>query len=105
MSKRVLIRLSEDVLVEITPPPPETGSQVSTAIEKVKGSVDQIKKVVVPVANAMKDTWAELNKDLNMTKAEVEIKLGFEIGGDIYLARGNATANLSVKLFLEPKKP
>ena len=40
---------------------------------------------------------------MSIEKAEVEIGLGFEAGGDVFIVKGKGKANLSVKLTLLPK--
>jgi hypothetical protein len=45
----------------------------------------------------------ELNKDMTITDAKVEIGLGFGVSGGVFIAKGEASANLKVTLTLAPK--
>ena len=99
-----LIKLEDGVLIEV--------ENSDNHIEQISGgSANQLDKnidVVVPllkrVIAPLKNTFDELNQDMSIEKAEVEIGLGFEAGGDVFIVKGSAKANLSVKLTLVPLK-
>lgn len=97
-----LIKLENGVLIEI--------ENSDNNIEQISGgSANQLDKnidIIVPllkrVISPLKNTFDELNKDMSIEKAEVEIGLGFEAGGDVFIVKGKGKANLSVKLILLP---
>jgi Trypsin-co-occurring domain 1 len=100
-----LIRLEDGVLVEVEAAPGEpqqiSGGSPATRVESnLERVVPVLRKVCLPLTN----TWKELNKDMNVEKAEVEIGLSFEAGGDVFIANSKAGATLKVKLVLGPKK-
>ena len=50
------------------------------------------------------EAWADLKREgVAVEQAEVQLNLGFEGAGDIYIVKGKATANLNVKLVLKPR--
>ena len=49
------------------------------------------------------DVWQELNQDMSVSEAEVEIGLGFEVEGNIFIAKGKTNASLTIRLKLKPK--
>lgn len=95
-----LIRLEDGLLVEVLA---EEGApsriaanaagDVGLALDKVQ---DLLRKAVAPVTAV----WGELNRDLTIEK--VEITLGFEAEGNVFIARGKGSANLSFKLIVHP---
>ena len=97
-----LIKLEEGVLIEV--------ENSDNHIEQISGgSANQLDKnidIIVPllkrIISPLKNTFDELNKDMSIEKAEVEIGLGFEVGGDVFIVKGKGKANLSVKLTLLP---
>lgn len=46
--------------------------------------------------------WKELNKELLVDAAEVELGLGFEAEGNLYITKAKGSANLVVRLTLKP---
>lgn len=48
--------------------------------------------------------WDELNQDMHIERAEIELGLSFEGEGNIYVTKATASANLVVKLQLKPKE-
>jgi hypothetical protein len=49
--------------------------------------------------------WSELNRDLTIEKVEVSLALGFEAEGNVFIARGSGSANVSFKLSVRPSDP
>jgi len=99
-----LIKLADGILLEV--------ENSDNSVEQISGgSANQLDKnidIVAPllkkVIAPLKNTFDELNKDMSIEKAEVEIGLGFEAGGDVFIVKGKAKANLTVKLTLLPIK-
>lgn len=97
-----LIELSDEVFVEVET---EQGSyDISSGVSQVSKGIDQIgpllKRICRPVVNA----WDELNKDIEIDAAEVQVGLSFEGSGNMFLAKAKGGANLQVKLIFSPKK-
>lgn len=99
-----LIELNEGILVEVTTSPDEM-QQISGggAFDKVGGTIDQIKPVLLKVCQSVAAAWKDVSKDLHVEQAEIELGLGFEAEGNLFVAKGKADANLTVKLILSRK--
>ena len=99
-----LIKLSDDLLVEVEmTEAPNQPKQISSATQKVNATIDEIKPLLLKAARPIVAVWEELNQELHIEQAEIELGLGFEAEGDLFIARGTANANLTVKLTLKPK--
>ena len=100
-----LIRLDDGILIEIEAAPGEP-QQISggSPAARVESNLDRIVPVLRRVCMPITHTWNELNKEMNVQQAEVEIGLSFEAGGDVFIANSKAGATLKVKLVLGPKK-
>jgi len=83
-----LIKLADGILLEV--------ENSDNSVEQISGgSANQLDKnidIVAPllkkVIAPLKNTFDELNKDMSIEKAEVEIGLGFEAGGDVFIVKG-----------------
>ena len=90
-----LIKLEDGVLIEV--------ENSDNHIEQISGgSANQLDKnidIVMPllkrVISPLKNTFDELNKDMSIEKAEVEIGLGFEAGGDVFIVKGNGYVGIN----------
>jgi hypothetical protein len=97
-----LIRLNDGVLVEVqadegapTRIAANAAVDAALALDKVQ---DLLRKAVSPVTAV----WSELNRDLTIEKVEVSLALGFEAEGNVFIARGSGSANVSFKLIVRP---
>jgi len=97
-----LIRLDDGVLVEVqtddgapTRIAANAAADAALALDTVQ---DLLRKAVAPVTAV----WGELNRDLTIEKVEVTLALGFEAEGNVFIARGKGSANLSFKLIVRP---
>lgn len=99
-----LIETDDGLLIEVEVPgeqiQPVSGGAASR-VNAVLGSITPIlMKTITPISRA----WNELNRDMTIEKAEIELGLGFEIEGNVYLAKSKASSNLTVKLTLKPRE-
>jgi hypothetical protein len=99
-----LIKLQDGTLLEVEVAPDES-QQISggSVAKKVEATFDKIKPTLINVCRPISDVWQELNKDMQVSQAEVEIGLSFAVEGDVYIAKSKMDANLKVKLTLKPK--
>lgn len=97
-----LIRLDDGTLVEVYASPDEE-FECGSAAEKVKAAMHKILPILKTVSQPISDAMQELNKDLKVDHAEVEIGLSFEGEGNLYITKAKAGANLTLKLTLKPK--
>ncbi|CAA6803372.1 MAG: Unknown protein [uncultured Sulfurovum sp.] len=99
-----LIKLKDGTLIEIENSENDIEQISGGAADKVDENIDIIVPLLKKVVSPLKNTFDELNKEMSIEKAEVEIGLGFEAGGDVFIVKGKAKANLTVKLTLVPFK-
>ena len=99
-----LIKLNDGTLVEIENSDNDIEQISGGVANSVSESIDIIAPLLKRAIAPLKNTFNELNKDMNIEKAEVEIGIGFEAGGDVFIVKGKGKANLSIKLTLLPIK-
>ena len=104
MSKK-LIELNNGLLmeVEVAQHEIEMISGASDVVEKIDKSMDTVKNLLIKSVEPIAQAYEVLNQNVVLEKAEVEIAIGFSAEGNIFIAKGNASANLKVKLILSPK--
>jgi hypothetical protein len=103
-----LIRLEDGTLVEVEASPNEA-QQISggSAAQEVNANFDKIKPVLVNISHSITDVWKELkqlNKEITIEQAEVELGLSFELEGNVFVTKAKAGSNLTVKLVIKPKE-
>jgi hypothetical protein len=69
----------------------------------VEGAMDQARALLLKAVEPVASVWSELNRDLSVEQVEIELGLGFEATGKLFIAQGTGTANLSFKLTVKPK--
>jgi len=102
MSKK-LIELNNGLLMEVDVPQYEMISGGTDMVEKIDKSIDTVKELLIKSVEPIRNAYVVLNQDVILEKAEVEVGIGFSAEGNIFIAKGNASANLKVKLVLKPK--
>jgi hypothetical protein len=99
-----LIELEDGVLVEVAVPDNEAQQISSRAAEAVSATFDKIKPILKKTVRPIAEIWDELNQDVELEAAEVEVNFSFEGEGNIYITKAKTGANLSVKLIMKPKR-
>jgi hypothetical protein len=97
-----LIKLEDGTLVEIEMIEGETEQISGGFANKVSSSFEKIKPVLLGVCRPIHEVWSELNKEMIVDQAEVQIGLSFESEGNLYVTRSKANANLLIKIVLRP---
>ena len=99
-----LIELEDGALVEVEVPENKAQPIAGGAADKIKdATIERIKPIILKVCKPLSEVWKELNKDMHIEQAEVELGLGFEAEGNLYITKAKGNANLVVKLTLKPK--
>ncbi|NEP54476.1 MAG: hypothetical protein F6K65_39060 [Moorea sp. SIO3C2] len=98
-----LIELDDGTLVEVEVPGNQVQAISGGFADKVSSTFDKIRPLLVKTCKPIAQTWKELNKEMDIEKAEVELGFSFEGEGNLYITRSAANANLKVKLVLKPK--
>jgi len=100
-----LIRLKDGLVVEVEASDgarPIAGGapprEVAAALDSIQ---DLLKKALAPVTAV----WSELDRDMAIEQAEISLNLGFEVGGNLFIARGSGSTSIGIKLTVKPSKP
>ena len=99
-----LIELEDGILVEAEVPEDEAKPISTNVIKEVKSSFAKVKPILVSISRPIAEAWQEINQDMDIEQAEVEVGFNFEGEGNLYITKGKAGANLKVKLVLKPKQ-
>ncbi len=99
-----LIQLEDGTLVEVEVPQEQAQQIAGGFADKVDATFEKIKPVLIKVCQPIADVWKEINKDMVVEQAEVQIGFSFEGEGNIYITKSKAGANLTVKLVLKHNK-
>lgn len=98
-----LIALEDGVLIEVEAADDEARQISSRAAAAVNSSFDKIKPILKKAVQPIAEVWQELDQDMMIESAEVQINFSFEGEGNIYITKAKAGSNLSVKLTLKPR--
>lgn len=98
-----LIQLEDGVLVEAEVPE-EHVEQISGGLAKrVNATFEKVVPLLLKTCKPIAASWRELNQEVCVEQAEIELGLGFEGEGNLYITKSKASANLTIKLVLKPK--
>ncbi len=62
---------------------------------------DKIKPILIRACRPIAAVWKELEQEVTLDSAEVEMGLSFEGEGNVYITKVKGTGNLTVKLILK----
>jgi len=99
-----LIQLEDGTLIEVEVPGDQVEQISGGFADKVNATFDKIQPILVNTCRPIISAWKELNQELYIEEAEVEVGLSFEGEGNIYVTRTTAGANLVVTLKLKPRE-
>ena len=99
----------EGILVEAEVSDDAAREIAGGAAEKVAATLDKITPVLRQICRPINQLWKEIEtsdqSSLDIDQAEVQLALGFEGEGNVYIAKAKANATLAVKLTLKPREP
>lgn len=98
-----LIQLEDGTLIEVEVPGDQVEEISGGYAKKVEASLDKIRPLLRSICRPFTETWKELNKEVRIEQAEVEIGLNFEGEGNLYITKAKTGANITVKLVMKPK--
>jgi hypothetical protein len=99
-----LIELEDGVLVEVEVPGEQVQEISGGFAQRVEETFEIVHPILVKTCRPIARAWKELNQEMNVEKAEVELGLSFSATGNIYVTQSTASANLKIKLILAPEK-
>lgn len=98
-----LIRLEDGMFVEIEVPAGQAQPLAGGAAEIVNTKLlDKIQPILLNICRPITEVWKQLNQQMRIEQAEVELGLSFEGEGNLFITKSKAGANLTVKLVLKP---
>ncbi|MDJ0518747.1 MAG: CU044_2847 family protein [Trichodesmium sp. MO_231.B1] len=100
-----LIELEDGILVEAEVPDGEAKPISTNDVKKVKSTFAQVKPILVSISRPIAEAWQEINQDMKIEQAEVEVGFNFEGEGNLYITKEKAGASFQVKLVLKPSQP
>lgn len=99
-----LIKLEDDTLIEVEVPPDQVQQISGGLADKVAATFDKINPILIKTCRPIISAWREINEELKIDQAEIELGLSFEGEGNLYVTKSKAGANLTVKLVLKPRE-
>jgi hypothetical protein len=103
MPTQLIQLLERDILVEVEVTQDQVHKISGGMPEQVDRSIDAVKPLLEKACRPVLSVWNELNKEMSISSAEVELQLGFSAEGSVFLARAGGSANLKIKLSISPK--
>jgi len=99
-----LIELQDGLFIEVQSDPDDDPKQiVANPGEKVKGAMKSVRELLVTAVEPVVSVWDELNQDAVIEQVEIELGIGFEASGQLFIVNGTGTANVRFKLTVRPK--
>jgi hypothetical protein len=99
-----LIKLEDGTLVEIDRPTASIEEISGGGLDAIKdATIDKIQPLLEGAVRPITAVYRRLNEDLEVREAEVQLGIGFEAEGNLYITRAKGNANLIVKLKIAPK--
>src|ERR1700721_2288475 len=98
-----LIELNDKLLIEVEVPADQARQISGGFAEKVNGSLDTIKPILLSACRPIIAPWKEKSEEEEIDNIEIELGLSFEGEGNLYITKMKAGANLTVKLTLKPR--
>lgn len=98
-----LIPLKEGFQVEVEVDEQHT-EQVSSMGDRVEGALADVHGLLSQAVAPVTVVWGEMNRDLNISQVEIELALGFAAEGNLFLAKGKGSANITFKLTVQPSE-
>jgi len=99
-----LIELEDGTLVEVKVKPGQAQPIAGGFAYKVSTTFDQIHPLLAKICRPIADAWKELNQEIHIEQAEIELGLSFEGEGNLFITKSKARANLTIKLILKHKE-
>ncbi|WP_141699237.1 CU044_2847 family protein [Candidatus Thiosymbion oneisti] len=100
-----LIELRDGLFVEVQANPEDQPRQiVAGAASRVDGALDAVRGLLLKSVEPVASVWADMSRDLTIDQVEIELGLGFEATGKLFIAQGTGKSNVSFKLTVRPKR-
>ena len=101
-----LIELKHGLLVEVQADPEDEPRQIAASPDKlVDGAIDQARELLLKAVEPVVSVWGELNKDLSIDQVQIELALGFEASGRMFIAQAKGNASIKFTMTVRPTSP
>lgn len=99
-----LIELSDGLLVEVAADEDAVQQISAGSADRVDRALDGARSLLKKAVQPVVSVWDELNQDLTIETVEIQLALGFEAEGNLFVARGTGSANITFTLTVSPNK-
>ena len=99
-----LIQLQDGLLVEVEAAEDQPQQIAASVADRVEGALDDVQALLQRAVKPVTAVWDELDRDLTIDQVEINLALGFEAEGNLFIARGTGNANVSFKLIVRPRE-
>jgi len=99
-----LIKLEDGTLVEVEVAGDEVQQIAGSLADRVDATFSKIKPVLINTCQPIVLALRELREEIGLEQVEIELGLGFEAEGNIYITKANLGANLTVRMTLKNKE-
>jgi hypothetical protein len=94
--------LDNGLLVEVEAEEGAPHRIAASGAKKFSVALDQAEDLLRKAVAPLTAVWGELNRDMSIERAEISLALGFEAEGNLFLAKGTGSANITFKLTVRP---
>ena len=94
----------DGVLIEVEVPQNQARPILGGQALKVSGSFEKIQPLLSKTCRPIIAAWQEIHQELNVEQADIEIGLGFESEGNVYITKTRTDANLTIRMTIKPKR-
>jgi hypothetical protein len=98
-----LIELADGTLVEVEVSEKRARKISGGVRDKVEANFEKIRPILISICRPLSETWKEINRELEIEQAQIQLGLSFEGEGNLFVTKSKAGANLTVNLTLKPK--
>ena len=85
-----LIRLDGGILLEVNVPGDQPELISGGLARTVGSSLDGIRPILARACKPIMEAWKDLDQDLDVESAEIELGLSFEAEGNVYIAKAQS---------------
>ena len=100
----MLIQFIDGVLLEVDAPGDQVEQISGGMARKVTSSLSSIESILANICRPIIASWKQLDQEMSVEHAEIEIGLSFEGEGNAYITKAMAGANIIVRLSLSPRQ-
>jgi hypothetical protein len=99
-----LIELEDGILVEVRTQEDGFEALSSRTADRVGATIDSIGPLIVKLCSPIGGALKDLKSLVDIDHVEVALSLGFEVEGNMYVARSKADANVSITFSITPER-